>query len=815
MNRALVILFLCCLSPIGSEELDHQSFFAFTQKYCVECHGPDKQKGDRRYDQLNLPIANEDTLIDLQDMMDQLNLNEMPPKKAKQHPDDDQRMQAIAYINKLVAQYHSKGREQETRVSLRRLNQREYSNTLRDLFNFDMSMFDPTLTFPGDQLSEHMDNIGQKLVTSGFLLDEIIEVADRVVEKAMMPRTRPEVQSWSIKGYFKSGPEISRAHKIVHRDNFLILYEQNQSEPMEAAYGYLEELKDGVPEDGIYEIAVRAQAVNRKHVFQPEDLGMKGYPEFRLGLVPGNLKYGDLHHPQPQEKELTQVVLKDGEPQWYTMRVHLDKGYTPRFTFPNGMYNLRNLHGKLLKKYPKVFSGIVNEGIVKNRINLVKSKTLPQIQISEVKIRGPIYETWPKATQVAVLGQQKFELSKVHELMREFATKAYRRPVSDVEMSLLMRLVDAQKKQGKSSFAAFKDGLKAVLSSPHFLYHNPINKKDPVLYNYALASRMSYFFWSSLPDQELFELAQKQKLAAPQVRVHQMRRMIADPKSKAFIKGFLDSWLNLRALEEIQPDRSKFSHYYSRRLGEAMRTETELFTRHLLDNNSNVLDFLFSDYSFLNGDLARVYGEKTELGYQFQKVKLSNRTRGGLLGQASVLKVTANGVDTSPVTRGVWLLENILGTPPPVPPPDVEPLDPDTRGAKNIRDQLKRHREDATCFDCHQKIDPLGFALENFDAIGIWRSAYDKKGKMKVDASGELPDGSRFKNIIGLKEALKSKDEFFVRHLMEKLLAYALGKHIEAGDRYEVEQLVKKAQKQGYRFLDILEIIVSSEMFES
>lgn len=813
--KFLLLVFFCCLSSIFSNDLNDKQFFEFTKKYCVECHGPEKQKGDRRYDQLKLPIANEDTLIDLQDMMDQLNLNEMPPKKAKQHPNDDQRMQAIAFINKLVANYHAKDREQEARVSLRRLNQREYINTLRDLFDMDMSMFDPTISFPGDQLSEHMDNIGQKLVTSGFLLDEIIKAADVTVEKAMMPQTKPKPQQWVFKNKFESGPEVKRAHKETYKDRFMVLYEQNQSEPMEAAYGYLKELQKGMPEDGIYEIRVRAQAVNRHHPFKPEDLGMKGYPAFRLGLVPGNIKYGDLYYPQPQEKKLAEVELKDGDPQWYTMRVHLDKGYTPRFTFPNGIYVLRNLHKKLLTQYPKVFPGVKVEGITQNRLNLIDSQTLPQIQISEVQIRGPLYEQWPKASQVAVLGNQKFELSNVYDLLKRFASKAYRRPVSDVEMGLLMRIVDNQKKSGKSSYAAFKDGLKAILSSPHFLYHNPTNKKDPVLFNYALASRMSYFFWSSLPDQELFDLAKNQKLSDPKVRAVQMRRMIKDPKADAFIKGFLDSWLNLRALDEIQPDRSKFAHYYSRRLGEAMRTETEMFTKHLLTSNSNVLDFLFSDFSFLNEDLAGMYGEKVELNHQFKKVQLSNRVRGGLLGQASVLKVTANGVDTSPVTRGVWLLENILGTPPPIPPPDVEPLDPDTRGAKNIRDQLKRHREDATCFDCHQKIDPLGFALENFDAVGAWRSAYDKRGKLKVDASGELPDGSQFKNIVGLKEALKAKDVFFVRHLIEKLMAYALGKHIEAGERYEVEQLVKQAKARGYRFQAILDIIVSSKMFES
>jgi len=813
----LKTLLFCGLgvSYLQAEIKDQKTFVTAVQKYCVECHGPEKQKGDRRYDQLALPIANEDTLIDLQDMMDQLNLNEMPPKKAKEHPSDQLRMDLIAYINKEVTTYHQKDREASAKVSLRRLNQREYINSLRDLFNLNMSMFNPTIGFPSDQLSEHMDNIGQKLVTSGFLLDKIIESADTVVEKAMMPRTKPEEKELIFKGKFASGPEMRRAFKVAHNNKYLVLYEQNQSSPVEAAYGYLDELKEGVPADGIYEIKVLAQAHNRNHPYKPEDLGMSGRPAFRLGIVPGKITYGDLHHPQPEETQLAEIELKDGEPQWYTVKVYLDKGYTPRFTFPNGIYNIRPLHGKLIKNYPELFPGIKSTGIVKNRVNLVTSDTLPQIRLHEVRVKGPLHEIWPPKPQQTVLAGKRFELSHVYDLIKSFATKAYRRPVSETEMNLLMQIVDGQKQLGKSSYFAFKDGLKAVLSSPNFLYLNPIHKNDVVLKNYAIATRLSYFLWSSIPDQELMQLAESKKLTDKHVRSQQMKRMIKDPKAEAFIQGFLDSWLNLRALEEIQPDRKKFERYYARRLGEAMRTETQLFTEHILKNNKSVLDFLFSDYSFINKDLASIYGEEVSLDHNFKKVKLTKAIRGGLLGQASILKVTANGIDTSPVVRGSWVLDNLLGTPAPLPPPDVEPLDPDTRGAKNIRDQLRKHRESPTCYDCHQKIDPIGFALENYDAIGVWRNYYDSKGKIKIDASGEMSDGKKFNNVVGFKKTLHSKETFFVRHLTGKLMSYALGKHLEARDRFEIENIVKEAKKSGYGFQDILTLIVSSKMFET
>ena len=232
--------------------------------------------------------------------------------------------------------------------------------------------------------------------------------------------------------------------------------------------------------------------------------------------------------------------------------------------------------------------------------------------------------------------------------------------------------------------------------------------------------------------------------------------------------------------------------------------------------NQSVLDFLFADYSFINAPLAKLYGYKGDvaLDHRHRKVQFSQGNRGGLLGHASILKITANGIDTSPVTRGVWVLENILGTPPPAPPPDVEPLDPDVRGAKNIRDQLKKHRESPTCYDCHQRIDPIGFALENFDPIGAWRGFYEKKGG-KIDASGELPDGQTFKNVVGFKKALHSKEKFFVRHLIEKLFSYSLGQHLDARAKFEIDKIVERAESNNYRFMDIMSEIVSHDLFES
>jgi hypothetical protein len=279
----------------------------------------------------------------------------------------------------------------------------------------------------------------------------------------------------------------------------------------------------------------------------------------------------------------------------------------------------------------------------------------------------------------------------------------------------------------------------------------------------------------------------------------------------------LDSWLNLRALGDMAPDRGEFARYYAQDLQPAMKRETELFTRDLIDRNESIVRFLDSDYTFANRPLARLYGMADAIepaaGHAFHRLTFNTPHRGGLLGQGSVLTVSANGIETSPVMRGVWVLENILGAPPPPPPDNVPPIDPDVRGAKSMRDLLAKHRDNAACYECHRKIDPLGFALENFDPIGAWRTSYGKGAP--IDASGELPNGQRFQDVAGLKKVLVERKDQFARMLIERLLGYACGRRIEPLDRPVVEGILAATQKEGYRFRDLIEQVVLSQAFRS
>jgi hypothetical protein len=421
------------------------------------------------------------------------------------------------------------------------------------------------------------------------------------------------------------------------------------------------------------------------------------------------------------------------------------------------------------------------------------------------------------------MGKEAFAPEKMRGMLQAFADRAYRRPATPDEMDRLMAVAGKRIRTGHSPLEGFKAALKAALCSPGFIYLSQEattakgdSKARPKLTGYALASRLSYFLWSSMPDEDLIKLAKSGELTKPDVLIAQTRRMLESKRSDAFVAGFLDSWLNLRNLGGMPPDRKEFEEYYSKGFQEAFKTETRMFMRDLIERDASILNFLDSDYSFLNQPLATHY-ELGELGdpanaHEFRKVSFKNSKRGGLLGMGSVLTITANGIETSPVTRGVFLLENILGTPPPPPPDDVPAIDPDVRGAKSIRELLSMHRESANCYGCHQKIDPLGFALENFDPIGDWRP---RIGKTKIDSSSELPTGEKFDDVTGLKKILVQRRDLFAHMLTHRLLTYSCGRRMEALDEPVVEKIVADLPKQKHGLRSLIEAVVSSELFLS
>jgi hypothetical protein len=406
--------------------------------------------------------------------------------------------------------------------------------------------------------------------------------------------------------------------------------------------------------------------------------------------------------------------------------------------------------------------------------------------------------------------------SAARQILEYFAHRAFRRPVEKDELEDLLGLYDRAGKRGENHESGVKLALKAILVSPNFLFRIEANRSTTEPYrinDYELATRLSYFLWSSMPDDNLLAVAAQKRLHEPKVLEAEIQRMLQSPKAKAFAENFATQWLRVKELKtSAQPDTRRFPEFTAE-LRDAMYAEPVEFFHSLLRGNRSLLEFIDSDYTFVNADLARHYGIEGVEGRQFQRVKFSDRNRGGLLGMAGVLTLTSYPLRTSPVLRGKWVLEEILGSPPPPPPPLIKslPRDDKPKDGLTLRQRLEKHREDVTCAACHKRMDPLGFGLENFDAIGRWRTEI---ADQPVDASGEMTTGEKFSGPVELKQILLDRKNEFARNVIEKMLAYALGRGLEIHDMPTVREITKTLAKDGYHAGTLVVEIVKSYPFQ-
>jgi hypothetical protein len=447
------------------------------------------------------------------------------------------------------------------------------------------------------------------------------------------------------------------------------------------------------------------------------------------------------------------------------------------------------------------------------------NKALPYIEYTE--IQGPIVQ---RSLGLSEAHRRLFlcgpgpgfsDTSCARQILTPLVQRAWRRPVTRQELASLLQLVVTAEKRGESFEQAVGVALQAVLVSPYFLYRvemDPVQSGTYRLNQHELATRLAYFVWSSMPDDELRMLADRGQLQGPAVMKAQLARMVADPKSKRLVEAFGGQWLGTRNLDDTaKPDAKKFPEY-TEDLRDAMKTETGMFLQAMVDENRSVLDLVDARFTYLNERLARFYGIAGVTGEQFRRVELDGVQRSGILTQAAVLTVSSYPTRTSPVIRGKYILDNILGAPPPPPPANVPLLDEASLGTSvTVRQQLEKHRSNPVCASCHSKMDPLGFGLENYDAIGRWRTL---DGKLPIDATGVLPNGKTFATPAELKEILKSQPDVFVRCLVQKLLIFALGRGLENYDRPAVEQITRNVAAGGYRFSALLEEIVNSVPFQ-
>ncbi|MFT4589482.1 MAG: hypothetical protein ACI8QF_003597 [Limisphaerales bacterium] len=794
----------------------------FLKRYCYDCHDSELQKGERDFESFRLPLKTPMDLFAAQEIIDQVTLKEMPPKKADQ-PTEEERLQVIRDLRQGVRDARSVLASSGGRTVMRRLSKREYEITLETLFGRRLDTLGLTEEFPKEKISRHMDNIGQSLVTSGFLLDQYFLAADRLVE-LRLNRVLVEPKTWHFQGNFKQYEELTGSHKAVFKNRYLCIYEQPNTDTRQGGYGHIEEFLQGVPVSGLYDLKVLARAMHRDTHYDPKILGMDFSEPFLLGIVPGDVRKGHIHYPQRVEPLLAKpVVLPDDEPEWQSFQVWLEKGQTPRFIFPNGAYESRASVLQLNKRYQEEL-GIKKTSV--SRAALLRKGKLPHIRISEIKIHGPLAEPGGGLEEISIFGKYGFQAKRAVEQLLAFGQRACRRPLTKEDRNHITKIYKQGLAGDASPRQAALDTIKMILCSPFFLYLSEITmEKEIRLRPFDLASRLSYALWSAPPDEKLLKAAATGALVRDEILLEQVDRLLEDPRSTRFVEGFLDSWLGLRDLGSQPPSRNAARSYYAEDLPTSMKEEVRRFFTNLLRNNGPVTDFLDADYTFVDKKLAKLYNlpekDTLRLADGFKKVSLKgNARRGGALGMAGVLAVSANGVDTSPVTRGVWIAENILGSPPPPPPDEVPAIDTDVRGAKTIRERLQRHSDSNTCAECHRRIDPFGFPLENFDPIGRWRDSYQsrKKGapRLKVDPSGELPSGETFKGFSDFKKILAAhRSEPFTRHLISQVLTYASGRHMEALDQFEIDEILARVKQDKHGLRTLIRACLTSDIVRS
>jgi hypothetical protein len=837
---------------------------SFVAAHCLDCHDNATRKGKLSLEALGDQVDSANAR-DWLKALEQIERGTMPPADEDQ-PSPAERHSAVLVLEaKLVA--HAQSLPEQRPTVLRRLNRVEYRETIRDLLHLNLASADPTREFPDDTRVHGFPSSGEKLVTSSFLLRQYLEAADDIVRRAIHFEPKPDVRQWNLlppfdrttPGYMSS--EKAYWEKAARQPQpYQTLLERPGDSPR-GGYNPLDDLREGLPVSGWYRIRIRAEAKFRdadldpskmRFPLGPADAWGLGEP-LRLTLSSATLEGIDPEnnnvrsfvatHQQPGERHLATWDVPDDQPTWLECRVWLDRGHFPRLTFPNGIFagNYRlsryfdeNKYTLLGKEQLARYEEDRKRG---DGFNVPMWFESPRIRLYNIDVEGPLNEQWPPASHRAVFGEQPYRSEAADGVLRSFAERAWRRPVMADEVAPLVQILRAAEQRGQTPEVAIQEGIKALLCSPEFLYRE---EKNEALNGYEIAVRLSYFLWSSMPDEGLMKRAAAGDLSRPEVRRAEAERLLADPRSDVFVDEFLNGWLALRKLGTMAPDVAKFQVYYSDDLEPAMRTETRLFFRQLLHSNGSISQFLDSDYTFINRELAKLYGLDPKLveaergraveglrpedmvpaagghaaSLGFARVRLPDSRRGGLLGQASVLTLTANGVDTSPVIRGVWVLENILGAPPPPPPPNVPTIEPDIRGATTVREQLQKHRESATCRSCHRQIDPPGFALESFNAIGQWRGHYQKNSvATPVDASGEF-GGVEFKDVGGFKKELLKHQEQFARCLVEKLLIHALGRELEITDRPHIRKIVEAAAANNYRLRDLILLCSESELFQ-
>jgi hypothetical protein len=799
----------------------------FVTAYCIDCHGPDSKKAGLRLDTLGTDLADEASLAKWVHVYDKVAAGKMPPPKSAQPP----RAEAERFTKSLGAQLHHASlayQQTKGRVLLRRLNSTEYENTIRELVGTKVRVKE---LLPEENSVAGFDNVSSALEFSATHLLLYQEAAEKAVLSAVPAHPYyPIKERRTGKELAERGPNLKQAlgrYAKLDGDSVFVYSRLPR-------YGLLQ--TNPVSGAGTYRVRMSVSAVGAEK--KPLPVGFL-ILENAGRDDPVLFDCKDISHGEPRVVEFD-VELGRRQAFVVNMLTHWDirdfKRPLEEYTGPGLRFDWLEIEGPVGAFPPPSYVNLFGELPLQAR-SVAKAAREGAKAPTTVKSRR-IPENWFNDPLEPTSSNPRADADR---LIRAFLPRAFRGPVPEQLAKLYVKRVHQKLDEKYSFFDAMAYGYKAILSSPHFLvFSEPssastvdgANLRSPKLDGYAIANRLSYFLWSGPPDETLLALAERGELTRPDLLRAQVERMLEHPKAHRFTENFTRQWLDLRNLNATIPDPRLYGDFDGVLLW-SMPRESHLVFEEILKHDRSLLDFVDADWSILNERLAAHYGIPGLVGSDFHKVTLpAGSHRGGVLTQASVLKVTADGTRTSPVLRGKWVLEKILGQPPPPPPADVPSLEPDIRGATTIRQQLDKHRSIASCASCHVHIDPPGFALETFDPIGGYRDFYRaatgaRTRALKVTFSGRplfrgadvekggvTHDGKAFRDIDDYKKLLLAdhKDQI-ARNLTEKLLVYATGADIQFADREVVEQIVAKLKSRNYGFRTLVHEVVASRVF--
>jgi len=772
-TTAAIALAACAPSP-QEMAAEHR---ATLDRYCLDCHNQAEVEGGLSLENIDLAALADHPDI-FEKVVKKLRGGLMPPP-GNPRPDTATVERMVAFfeheLDAAVAANPNPGR-----ASIHRLNRSEYGNAVRDLLALEI---DPTEFLPADDEGYGFDNIADVLRVSPSLLEQYLSASSVIAALAVGDPQTPNVSR-----IFRAPPDLAQADHIEGlplgtRGGLLIEHDF----PLDAEYefsvfltrnivGYM----TGLEWPHELEISIDGERVFLAPVGGEEDNAMS---DANFSAAADTI----------DERLRTRVFVPAGphEVAVAFLRRNSAQSHEPLELHTRDL-DLQNMNGLPIVDY-------VN---LRGPFNPVGSGDTP----SRRRIFTCMPETAPDETACA------------EQIISTLARRAYRRPVTESDLGLLMDAYE-RGRDSRGFEAGIQNAVRVVLASPAFLFRDEPDPESVApgsnyeLGDWALASRLSFFLWSSIPDDELLAVAEQGRLHEPAEYARQIERMLRDPKAEALVENFAGQWLFLRNVQSARPDINTFPDFDDN-LRQSMRRETELLFADIVARDASVLDLINADYTFLNERLAAHYGVPGIYGSHFRRVEVEDESRRGILGHGSILTVTSNPNRTSPVLRGKWILENVLGTPAPTPPPNVPALQENEAGqpARSVRERLAEHRENPVCAACHDVMDPIGLGLESFDAIGRWR---EREPGGLVDASGQMVDGTQFNGPAELREILMRKPEQFVGVIVEKMFVYALGRGLEPYDMPTVRAVVAQAAQEDYRFSAIVEGVANSVPFRT